>query len=66
MAVTLAAYAVLSPHACFPSAATRLGSQHGKHRFLDIVKQPEHAGHAMHTILLGDLDAMAADIAPAE
>jgi hypothetical protein len=37
-----------------------------KHRCLDIVKQPEHAGHAMHTILLGDLDAMAADIAPAE
>jgi hypothetical protein len=35
-----------------------------KHRFLGIVKQPEHAGHAMHTILL-DLDAMVADIAPA-
>jgi hypothetical protein len=36
-----------------------------KHRFLGIVK-PEHAGHAMHTILLGDLDAMVAGIAPAE
>ena len=33
------------------------------HRSLFIVEQPEHAGHAMHTILVDDLDAMVADIA---
>jgi catechol 2,3-dioxygenase-like lactoylglutathione lyase family enzyme len=34
-----------------------------EHRFLFIVERPEHAGHAMHTIFLGDLDAMVAEIA---
>jgi catechol 2,3-dioxygenase-like lactoylglutathione lyase family enzyme len=34
-----------------------------EHRSLFIVEQPEHAGHAMHTILVDDLDAMVADIA---
>jgi predicted enzyme related to lactoylglutathione lyase len=34
-----------------------------EHRFLYIVKQPENAGHAIHTIFLGDLDAMVAEIA---
>ena len=33
------------------------------HRFLFIVEQPEHAGHAMHTIFVGDLDATVAEIA---
>jgi hypothetical protein len=27
------------------------------------VEQPEHAGRAMHTIFVGDLDAMVAEIA---
>jgi catechol 2,3-dioxygenase-like lactoylglutathione lyase family enzyme len=33
-----------------------------EHRSLFIVERPEHAGHAMHTILVDDLDAMVADI----
>jgi hypothetical protein len=33
------------------------------HRFLYIVEQPEHAGHALHTLFVGDLDAMVAEIA---
>lgn len=34
-----------------------------EHRSLFIVERPEHAGHAMHTILVDDLDATVADIA---
>jgi catechol 2,3-dioxygenase-like lactoylglutathione lyase family enzyme len=34
-----------------------------EHRFVFIVEQPEHAGHAMHTLFLGDLDARVAEIA---
>ena len=33
------------------------------HRFVFIVQQPEHAGHAMHTIFVDDLDALVAQIA---
>ncbi len=34
-----------------------------EHRYLFIVERPEHAGHAMHTVFVGDLDAIVADIA---
>ena len=34
-----------------------------EHRSLFIVERPEHAGHAMHTILVDDLDATIAEIA---
>jgi catechol 2,3-dioxygenase-like lactoylglutathione lyase family enzyme len=34
-----------------------------EHRSLFIVERPEHAGHAMHTVLVDDLDATVADIA---
>jgi catechol 2,3-dioxygenase-like lactoylglutathione lyase family enzyme len=34
-----------------------------EHRSLFIVERPEHAGHAMHTIFVDDLDAMVAEIA---
>jgi hypothetical protein len=34
-----------------------------EHRFLFIVRQPDHAGHAMHTIFVDDLDARVARIA---
>ena len=34
-----------------------------EHRFLFIEERPEHAGHAMHTLFLGDIDAMVAEIA---
>ena len=33
------------------------------HRWVYIEQRPEHAGHAMHTILVGDLDARVAQIA---
>jgi predicted enzyme related to lactoylglutathione lyase len=34
-----------------------------EHRSVFIVRQPEHAGHAMHTIIVDDLDAVVAEIA---
>jgi predicted enzyme related to lactoylglutathione lyase len=34
-----------------------------EHRYLYIVQQPEHAGHAMHTLFVDDLDALVAQIA---
>ncbi len=34
-----------------------------EHRSVYIVQRPEHAGHAMHTIIVDDLDAMMAGIA---
>ena len=34
-----------------------------EHRYLYIVQQPEHAGHAMHTLFVNDLDALVAQIA---
>jgi catechol 2,3-dioxygenase-like lactoylglutathione lyase family enzyme len=33
------------------------------HRFVFIVERPEHAGHAMHTVFLGDLEERVAEIA---
>ena len=33
-----------------------------EHRFLFIEERPAHAGHAMHTIFVEDLDALVADI----
>ncbi len=33
------------------------------HRYVYIVQRPEHAGHAMHTIFVNDLDALVAQIA---
>jgi catechol 2,3-dioxygenase-like lactoylglutathione lyase family enzyme len=34
-----------------------------EHRYLFIEQRPEHAGHAMHTIFVDDLDAFVAQIA---
>jgi hypothetical protein len=34
-----------------------------EHRWVFIEERPEHAGHAMHTILVDDLDALVAQIA---
>jgi catechol 2,3-dioxygenase-like lactoylglutathione lyase family enzyme len=34
-----------------------------EHRYLYIVQQPEHAGHAMHTLFVDDLDTLIARIA---
>ena len=34
-----------------------------EHRYLYIVRQPEHAGHARHTLFVADLDALVTRIA---
>jgi hypothetical protein len=34
-----------------------------EHRLMFIVQRPEHAGHAMHTIIVDDLDALMAEVA---
>ena len=34
-----------------------------EHRLVYIVQRPEHAGHAMHTLIVDDLDAVVAGIA---
>lgn len=34
-----------------------------EHRYLYIVERPEHAGHAMHTLFVDNLDALVARIA---
>ena len=34
-----------------------------EHRSVYVEQQPEHAGHAMHTIVVDDLDAVVRDIA---
>lgn len=34
-----------------------------EHRWVYIEQRPEHAGHAMHTMLVDDLDALVAKIA---
>ncbi|HKN98638.1 MAG TPA: VOC family protein [Pseudonocardiaceae bacterium] len=34
-----------------------------EHRFVYVKVAPEHAGHAMHTVFLGDFDARLAEIA---
>ena len=34
-----------------------------EHRWVYVVQRPEHAGHAMHTILTDDLDALVGQIA---
>ncbi len=34
-----------------------------EHRLVYIVQRPEHAGHAMHTVIVDDLDSLMAEIA---
>lgn len=34
-----------------------------EHRYVYIVQQPEHAGHAQHTLFVDDLDALVVQIA---
>jgi glyoxalase/bleomycin resistance protein/dioxygenase superfamily protein len=34
-----------------------------EHRYVNVVQMPEHAGHARHTLFVGDLDAVVARIA---
>ena len=54
---------LLGSEPSFVPHATEAVWELAEHRFLFIVERPEHAGHAMHTIFVGDLDAMVAEIA---
>ena len=51
-----------SPPAFFP-LGTEAVWELGDHRYVYIVQQPEHAGHARHTFFVNDLDALVAQIA---
>jgi hypothetical protein len=51
-----------SPPAFFP-LDTEAVWELAEHRYIYIVQQPEHAGHARHTFFVNDLDALAAQIA---
>ena len=51
-----------SPPAFFPHD-TEAVWELAEHRYLYIVQQPEHAGHARHTLFVDDLDALVAQIA---
>jgi catechol 2,3-dioxygenase-like lactoylglutathione lyase family enzyme len=54
---------LLGSEPSFVPHATEAVWELAEHRFLFIVERPEHAGHAMHTIFVGGLDAMVAEIA---
>jgi hypothetical protein len=54
---------LLGSEPSFVPHATEAVWELAEHRFLFMVERPEHAGHAMHTIFAGDLDAMVAEIA---
>src|SRR5262245_56753249 len=47
----------------FLPSATEAVFQIGEHGWVFVVERPEHAGHAMHTIFVDDLDALVAGIA---
>ncbi len=51
-----------SPPAFFPHD-TEAVWELAEHRYVYIVQRPEHAGHAMHTLFIDDLDARVAQIA---
>ncbi len=51
-----------SPPAFFPTD-TEAVWELGEHRYIYIVQQPEHAGHARLTVFVDDLDALVAQIA---
>ena len=51
-----------SPPAFFPHG-TEAVWELAEHRYVYIVQQPEHAGHARHTLFVADLDALVAQMA---
>ncbi len=51
-----------SPPSFFPSD-TEAVWELAEHRWVFIVQRPEHAGHAIPTVLVDDLDALVAQIA---
>ena len=50
-----------SPPAFFPNDIEAVWEL-GEHRYMYIVQQPEHAGHARHTLFVDNLDAILAQI----
>jgi predicted enzyme related to lactoylglutathione lyase len=50
-----------SPASFFPTD-TEAVWELAEHRYLFIVQQPKHAGHAMHTLFVNNLDALIAQI----
>jgi hypothetical protein len=48
------------PHS---SHTTKRPWELAEHQYVYIVQQPEHAGHAMNTLFVDDLDALVAQIA---
>jgi hypothetical protein len=51
-----------SPPSFFPHD-TEAVWELAEHRSVDVVQRPEHAGHAMHTVIVEDLDTLMAEIA---
>lgn len=51
-----------SPPTFFPHT-TEAVWELAEHRYMYIVQQPEHAGHAMHTLFVDNLDVLVAQIA---
>jgi catechol 2,3-dioxygenase-like lactoylglutathione lyase family enzyme len=54
---------LLGTEPSFLPHATEAVWELAEHRFLFIVERPENAGHAMHTLFVGDLNAKSAEIA---
>jgi catechol 2,3-dioxygenase-like lactoylglutathione lyase family enzyme len=53
---------LLGSEPTFMAHATEAVWDLAEHRSLFILERPEHAGHAMHTILVDDLDATVGEI----
>jgi predicted enzyme related to lactoylglutathione lyase len=51
-----------SPPSFFPHD-TEAVWELAEHRSVFIVQQPDHAGHAMHTVIVDDLDTLMAEMA---
>jgi catechol 2,3-dioxygenase-like lactoylglutathione lyase family enzyme len=54
---------LLGSEPSFVPHATEAVWELAEHRFVFIEERPEHAGHAMHTLFVEDLDAIVAEIA---
>jgi predicted enzyme related to lactoylglutathione lyase len=54
---------LLGSEPSFLPSATEAVWELAEHRWVFIEERPEHAGHAMHTIFVDDLDAMVEEIA---
>jgi catechol 2,3-dioxygenase-like lactoylglutathione lyase family enzyme len=51
-----------APPSSFPND-TEAVWELAEHRLMFIIQRPEHSGHAMHTIIVDDLDILMAEIA---